>query len=222
MCSTWKLPRCLGHLVCDSAEEVKCFVISQEEYTHTPSESRGGLSTSPPVLLNPSLGLGSESKAAPHLTFSQVTPSPLPPSSPSEVLSETKRGHPDCDRLPHPQHTVTVRRGDPLAAVLELPGQVTRMTIKPQLSTVSCGGALQGPLREPTATLLLVRILCSPHSQAADSHPRVCLLLSRNHTSRRNWLPNPKLLVWPLLRWGVREGHFPEICSPQTAWNLGS
>ena len=57
----------------DSAEEVKCFVISQEEYTHTPSESRGGLSTSPPVLLNPSLGLGSESKAAPHLTFSQVT-----------------------------------------------------------------------------------------------------------------------------------------------------
>ena len=121
--STWKLPRCLGHLVCDSAEEMKCFVISQEEYTHIPSESRWGLSISALVLLNSSVGFSSESKAAPHLTFSQVTQSPLPPSSPSEVLSETKPGLPDCDRPPHPQHTGTVRRGDLLAAVLELPGQ---------------------------------------------------------------------------------------------------
>ena len=203
MYCTWKLPRCLGHLVCDSAEEVKCFVISQEEYTHTTSESRGGLSISPRVLMNSSLGLGSKSKAAPHLTFSQVTQSPLSPSSPSEVLSETEPGLPDCDRPPRPQHTGTVRRGDPLAAVLELPGQtgsqVACMTFKAQLSTVSCGEALQGPLREPTATLLLIQILCSPHSQAVDSHPRVCLLLCRNHTSRWNWLLNPKVLVLPLL-----------------------
>ena len=73
------------------------------------------MSISALVLLNSSLGFSSESKAAPHLTFSQVTQSPLPPSSPSEVLSETKPGLPDCDRPPHPQHTGTVRRGDPLA-----------------------------------------------------------------------------------------------------------
>ena len=134
------------------------------------------------------------------------------PSLPSEVLSETEPGLPDCDRPPRPQHTGTVRRGDPLAAVLELPGQtgsqVACMTFKAQLSTVSCGEALQGPLREPTATLLLVQILCSPHSQAVDSHPRVCLLLCRNHTSRRNWLLNPKVLVLPLLLVGSERRPF--------------
>lgn len=168
------------------------------------------MSISALVLLNSSLGFSSESKAAPHLTFSQVTQSPLPPSSPSEVLSETKPGLPDCDRPPHPQHTGTVRRGDPLAAVLELPGQtgsqVAHMNFEPQLSTVSCGEALQGPLRELTATLLLV--LCCPHGQAVDSHPCICLLLSRNHTSRWNWLLNPKVLALPLLLVGSERRPF--------------
>lgn len=95
-------------------------------------------------------------------------------------------------------------------AVLELPGQtgsqVAHMNFEPQLSTVSCGEALQGPLRELTATLLLV--LCCPHGQAVDSHPCICLLLSRNHTSRWNWLLNPKVLALPLLLVGSERRPF--------------